>query len=62
MIKETAKLGIEIPILVNAISKRVRELLRGDKALIETTHLKTYADIALKEIVEGKVVVIHVRS
>lgn len=42
------------PILINIISKRVRQLLRGDRPLIETRNLKDPVKIAFKEYYLGK--------
>ncbi|MDP3980840.1 MAG: DNA-directed RNA polymerase subunit omega [Chlamydiota bacterium] len=57
IIKKVLDIGMREPVLVNAVSKRIRELLRGDKPLVEAAHLRTYMDIALKEILEGKIIV-----
>lgn len=49
---------IEDPqILVNVVSKRVAQLNQGRSPLIETLPTMGAADIALKEIIEGKVVI-----
>jgi DNA-directed RNA polymerase subunit omega len=48
---------IEDPqILVNVLSKRVAQLNQGRSPLIETVPSMGAADIALTEIIEGKVV------
>ena len=49
---------IEDPqILVNVVSKRVAQLNQGRAPLIDTVPSMGAADIALKEIIEGKVVI-----
>ena len=46
-----------IPVLVNLISKRERELINGAKPLIKPTSLDVdKCDIALQEVAEGKLV------
>ena len=42
-------------ILVNLISRRVRQLRRGQPALIETFDQLEIEDIALREVIEGKI-------
>jgi DNA-directed RNA polymerase subunit omega len=44
-----------IPLLVNVISKRVRQLNAGQRPLIKPdTHDMDHLDLALKEVAEGK--------
>ena len=46
-----------VPVLVNLISKRERELINGAKPLIKPESLDVdKCDIALQEVVEGKLV------
>ncbi|MBR2714161.1 MAG: DNA-directed RNA polymerase subunit omega [Kiritimatiellae bacterium] len=46
-----------VPVLVNLISKRERELINGAKPLIKPTSLDVdKCDIALQEVAEGKLV------
>jgi len=40
--------------LVNVVSKRVRQLSQGHRPMVETTLRMGFSDVALKEIVEGK--------
>jgi DNA-directed RNA polymerase subunit omega len=42
-------------ILVNVVSQRVKQLKRGNRALIESLEKLLPEDIALREIVEGKI-------
>ena len=40
--------------LVNVVSKRVRQLTQGHRPMVETTLRMGFSDIALTEIIEGK--------
>lgn len=42
-------------LLVNLVSRRVRQLTQGQRPLVLTDPKMTFADIALKEIAEGKI-------
>ena len=56
---EKASLVIpEAPLLINAVSKRVRQLNMGRPPLVATTALMRAADIALQEIIEGKIKIV----
>ena len=41
-------------VLVNVVSKRVRQLSAGHRPMVETGPRMGFSDIALKEIIEGK--------
>ncbi len=41
-------------VLVNVVSRRVRQLSQGQRAMVDHGVRMGYADIALKEIIEGK--------
>ena len=57
---EKASLVIpEPPLLINAVSKRVRQLHMGRPPLVEKRGTMREADIALQEIIEGKIKVIR---
>ncbi len=43
-----------VPVLVNMISKRVRQLNSGDRPYVKPAVGEEKTDIALREIVEGK--------
>ena len=46
-----------VPLLVNLISKRERELINGAKPLVRPTSLgEDKCDIALREVAEGKLI------
>ena len=42
-------------VLVNVVSRRVRQLTSGHRPLIEVGVRMGFSDIALKEIIEGKI-------
>lgn len=53
---QAALLKIDDPnILVNVVSRRVKQLRRGHRALVESLEKLSTEDIALREIIEGKI-------
>jgi DNA-directed RNA polymerase subunit omega len=42
-------------ILVNVVSTRVKQLRRGSRALVESLEKLSLEDVALREIMEGKI-------
>ena len=42
-------------ILVNVVSRRVKQLRRGNRALVESLEKLSAEDTALREIIEGKI-------
>ncbi len=53
---QAARLKIDDPnILVNVVSLRVKQLRRGSRALVESLEKLSLEDIALREIIEGKI-------
>jgi DNA-directed RNA polymerase subunit omega len=42
-------------ILVNVVSRRVKQLRRGARALVESLEKLSLEDVALREIIEGKI-------
>lgn len=53
---QAAKLVIDDPyILVNVISTRVKLLRRGSRPLVESLEKLSFEDIALRELIEGKI-------
>jgi DNA-directed RNA polymerase subunit omega len=51
-----ALLVIDDPnILVNVVSRRVKQLKRGNRPLVESLEKLSLEDIALREIMEGKI-------
>lgn len=54
LLDEAAK-KIPVPqVLINVVSRRVRQLSQGHRPLIEVGPRMGYSDIALKEIIDGK--------
>jgi DNA-directed RNA polymerase subunit omega len=54
LVEEASKKIPNFPLLVNVVSKRVRQLSAGHRALVDHPQRMGWADIALKEIIEGK--------
>jgi len=54
-LKEANKIIPDPNILVNLVSRRVKQLKFGQKPLIESLERLDPEDIALKEIIEGKI-------
>ncbi len=51
-----AKAKISDPnILINVISRRVKQLKRGSRPLVESLEKLSPEDIALREVIEGKI-------
>ncbi|NNE93433.1 MAG: DNA-directed RNA polymerase subunit omega [Verrucomicrobiales bacterium] len=57
LVEEAQKIVPEPPLLINMVSRRVKQLNLGRTPLVETDHRMGSADIALKEIIEGKIAV-----
>ena len=56
LLQEAAQKIPNQQLLINVVSKRVRQLGLGHRPMVETTPRMSLTDIALKEIVEGKLV------
>jgi DNA-directed RNA polymerase subunit omega len=54
LVQDALKIVASPQILVNIVSKRVRQLGQGFRPLIPADPRLTFMDIALKEIAEGK--------
>jgi DNA-directed RNA polymerase subunit omega len=54
LVEEASKKITSVPLLVNVVSKRVRQLNAGHKPMVDVIGRMGFADIALKEIIEGK--------
>jgi DNA-directed RNA polymerase subunit omega len=54
LLQEAAQIIPSQQLLINVVSKRVRQLGLGHRPMIETTPRMSLTDIALKEIVAGK--------
>jgi DNA-directed RNA polymerase subunit omega len=54
LLNEAAQVIPNQQLLINVVSKRVRQLGLGHRPLVETTPRMSLTDIALKEIIDGK--------
>ncbi|MBV9391552.1 MAG: DNA-directed RNA polymerase subunit omega [Verrucomicrobia bacterium] len=54
LLEEASKIIPNTALLVNLVSKRVRQLTMGHRSLVEVGPRMSNADIALQEIIEGK--------
>jgi DNA-directed RNA polymerase subunit omega len=54
LLQEAAKVIPNQQLLINVVSKRVRQLGLGHRPMVETTPRMSLTDIALTEIIEGK--------
>lgn len=54
-IKEALKKIDDPNILVNVVSRRVKQLRRGNRPLVESLEKLSAEDTALREIIEGKI-------
>lgn len=57
LIEKASEIIEDIPTLINMVSKRVRQLNNGRSPLITVVERLGAADIALTEIIEGKIVI-----
>ena len=57
LVEEAKTVVTDPPLLINMVSKRVAQLNRGRRPLLEDTIGLGAADIALKEIIQGLIVV-----
>jgi DNA-directed RNA polymerase subunit omega len=54
-VKEALKKIDDPNILVNVVSRRVKQLKRGNRPLVESLEKLSDEDTALREIIEGKI-------
>lgn len=54
-IEEAQKVIPDPNILINVVSRRVKQLKYGNKPLVESLERLSPEDIALREIIEGKI-------
>ena len=54
-IKEAQKIIPDPNILINVISRRVKQLRRGSRPLVESLEKLSPEDVALREVIEGKI-------
>jgi DNA-directed RNA polymerase subunit omega len=62
LLEEAAKTIPNTAVLVNLVRKRVRQLGTGHRPLVEVGPRMSYADIALKEIIDGKLTFEHLTA
>lgn len=55
LVEKASKVIPNPPILINLVSRRVKQLNLGKPALIRPDHKMSMADIALTEIIEGRI-------
>jgi len=54
LLEEASKVIPDQQILINVVSKRVRQFAQGHRPLVEVGARVDFADVALREIIEGK--------
>jgi DNA-directed RNA polymerase subunit omega len=54
-IKEAQKVITDPNVLINVVSRRVKQLRRGSRPLVESLEKLASEDIALREIIDGKI-------
>ncbi len=54
-IKEAQKIITDSNVLINVVSRRVKQLRRGSRPLVESLEKLAPEDVALREIIEGKI-------
>lgn len=57
LVEKASEIISDVPTLINLVSKRVRQLNSGRSPLITMVERMGAADIALTEIIEGKIVI-----
>jgi len=57
LVEQAAQIVKDPPILINMVSKRVRQLTSGRSALVERRPGMREADVALLEIIQGKITI-----
>ena len=59
LLENATKVITSPQVLVNVISRRVRQLMDGQRPLVEVQPRMGLADIALSEVIEGKITYEH---
>jgi DNA-directed RNA polymerase subunit omega len=54
LVEQAAKVIPSPQVLINVVSRRVRQLSQGHRPLVEPGPRMGFSDIALKEIIDGK--------
>lgn len=55
-IKQALKSVPDPNLLINVVSRRVKQLKRGSRPLVESLEKLALEDVALREVIEGKIV------
>jgi len=55
LVEQAAQIITDPPLLINLVSKRVRQISTGRPALVERRPGMREADLALTEIIQGKI-------
>ncbi|WP_026292892.1 DNA-directed RNA polymerase subunit omega [Rubritalea marina] len=58
LVEQAAEIVVDPQVLINVVSQRVRQLNTGRAPLVDTLPSMGAADIALTEIIEGKIKVV----
>ncbi len=59
LVEQASEIVIDPQVLINVVSQRVRQLNTGRSPLVDTLPSMGAADIALTEIIEGKIKVVN---
>ncbi len=54
-IREAVKSIPDPNVLINVVSRRVKQLKRGNRPLVESLEKLSPEDVALREVIEGKI-------
>jgi len=54
-VKEALKVINDPNMLINVVSRRVKQLRRGNRPLVESLEKLSSEDLALREVIEGKI-------
>ncbi len=54
-LKEAQKIISDANLLINVVSRRVKQLKRGSRPLVESLEKLSPEDVALREVIEGKI-------
>lgn len=54
-LREAQKVIPDANVLINVVSRRVKQLRRGSRPLVESLEKLSSEDVALREIIEGKI-------
>jgi DNA-directed RNA polymerase subunit omega len=54
-LKDALKVIPDANLLINVVSRRVKQLRRGSRPLVESLEKLSSEDLALREIIEGKI-------